>query len=182
MKKQNKRPGRSSTRKSAARGAKRTTLHAGRELRDLDDADWNTEGGVVLASDLANVFADDNGATEEERQEYMSDAICLGQWLIDAGRPNDWDALDVKDAFDKMSLVDPRERMECLLRWSGLLGYAGLCDMIEYKTAVRYMRALFELSGESPYLAGLVGHYEARFHLRAMQRLRRESKPPRAQA
>jgi hypothetical protein len=94
------------------------------------------------------------GAEGPERDEMVSVAMCVGQWLADEGRPGRWDTVDPRAVLEAMSPPSPAEADGILLAMVGLVGQAAFLEQIPRSDACRMLTEIGGLSG-NPILVGL---------------------------
>ena len=83
-----------------------------------------------MALNLAEEAAVAFGATGQERQDLISAALCVGEWLAEQGRPGRWDTVDPAAVLELMSFATDDEGNAFLLSLVGLLGHAAFHEQL----------------------------------------------------
>ncbi len=102
--------------------------------------------GPIVALSLARDMADAVQAGEEDRDEIISAALMIGQWLADVGRPGRWETIEVASLIDAVNCDSEFERGRFILSLTGLIGFAALTDRLQAKTARRLLDEVALLS------------------------------------
>jgi hypothetical protein len=86
------------------------------------------------------------GAGDEERDDLMSAALCVGEWLAEQGRPGRWGTVDAGAVLELMSLPTEAEAVTLLLSLVGLVGHAAFHEQVATRDAIRILRQIESLA------------------------------------
>src|SRR5215213_4850997 len=100
----------------------------------------------LVALSLAEEAAAALGAAGPEREEFVTAAMCVGQWLAEQGRPGRWDTVDPAAVLDLMCFADQQQADAFLLTLVALFGHAGLNQHLPADDAARTLLQIRELS------------------------------------
>jgi len=99
---------------------------------------------------LATETADALGVDAQARDELVGAALCVGQWLADAGRPGDWETVDAGELLRAMAFSDPVETSTFLFALAALFGHAGLHDLVSRPAARAVLQQIAGLERSPP--------------------------------
>jgi hypothetical protein len=99
---------------------------------------------------LATETADALGVDSQARDELIGAALCVGQWLADAGRSGQWGTVDPDEVLRAMAFTDPLETGTFLFALAALYGHAGLRELVRPADARRVLRQIAGLAQSPP--------------------------------
>jgi hypothetical protein len=99
---------------------------------------------------LATETADALGVDPQARDELVGAALCVGQWLADAGRPGEWETVEAGEVLRAMAFSEPIETGTFLFALAALFGHAGLEELVSRPAARRILGEIAGLVGNEP--------------------------------
>ncbi len=105
-----------------------------------------TPPGRIIAMSLAQDLAQTVSAQPHEREFMIQTAILIGTWLLDEGRPGDWNSINPKAVVNLVPFQDATERSAFLFTFASLVGHAAHGNQIDAVAATTCLEQIAQLA------------------------------------